>query len=134
MCICAAENVRDIFSQTTVHHHIPFNWDCEFIRLHFGHDSKKHLSYLEFTQFLQVRRSYSHADLFFRFVFYLTIFTLSLVVSCFLRSCSWSMHARRLPRRTKGRMASSPPWTSVTLWPPSDTTCSHLLWRRTLSQ
>uniref|UniRef100_A0A8C9VCB0 Solute carrier family 25 member 12 n=1 Tax=Scleropages formosus TaxID=113540 RepID=A0A8C9VCB0_SCLFO len=43
----------DIFSQTTVHHHIPFNWDCEFIRLHFGHDRKKHLSYLEFTQFLQ---------------------------------------------------------------------------------
>lgn len=48
------ENVRDIFSQTTVHHHIPFNWDCEFIRLHFGHDRKKHLSYAEFTQFLQV--------------------------------------------------------------------------------
>uniref|UniRef100_A0A4W6EZ63 Solute carrier family 25 member 12 n=1 Tax=Lates calcarifer TaxID=8187 RepID=A0A4W6EZ63_LATCA len=47
------ENVRDIFSQTTVHHHIPFNWDCEFIRLHFGHDRKKCLSYLEFTQFLQ---------------------------------------------------------------------------------
>ncbi|MFT7799534.1 calcium-binding mitochondrial carrier protein Aralar1-like [Arapaima gigas] len=47
------ENVRDIFSQTTVHHHIPFNWDCEFIKLHFGHDRKKHLSYLEFTQFLQ---------------------------------------------------------------------------------
>ncbi|XP_063069483.1 electrogenic aspartate/glutamate antiporter SLC25A12, mitochondrial-like isoform X2 [Engraulis encrasicolus] len=47
------ENVRDIFSQTTVHHHIPFNWNCEFIRLHFGNDRKKHLSYLEFTQFLQ---------------------------------------------------------------------------------
>ncbi|XP_071388020.1 electrogenic aspartate/glutamate antiporter SLC25A12, mitochondrial-like isoform X3 [Centroberyx affinis] len=47
------ENVRDIFSQTTVHHHIPFNWDCEFIRLHFGHERKKHLSYPEFTQFLQ---------------------------------------------------------------------------------
>uniref|UniRef100_A0A665VUK3 Calcium-binding mitochondrial carrier protein Aralar1-like n=1 Tax=Echeneis naucrates TaxID=173247 RepID=A0A665VUK3_ECHNA len=47
------ENVRDIFSQTTVHHHIPFNWDCEFVRLHFGHDRKKCLSYLEFTQFLQ---------------------------------------------------------------------------------
>uniref|UniRef100_A0A8C7L510 Solute carrier family 25 member 12 n=2 Tax=Oncorhynchus kisutch TaxID=8019 RepID=A0A8C7L510_ONCKI len=46
-------NVRDIFSQTTVHHHIPFNWDCEFIRLHFGSDRKKNLSYLEFTQFLQ---------------------------------------------------------------------------------
>lgn len=47
------ENVRDIFSQTTVHHHIPFNWDCEFIRLHFGNDRKKSLSYLEFSQFLQ---------------------------------------------------------------------------------
>uniref|UniRef100_A0A8C8MNG5 EF-hand domain-containing protein n=1 Tax=Oncorhynchus tshawytscha TaxID=74940 RepID=A0A8C8MNG5_ONCTS len=47
------ENVRDIFSQTTVHHHIPFNWDCEFICLHFGHDRKKSLGYLEFTQFLQ---------------------------------------------------------------------------------
>uniref|UniRef100_A0A4W4GW97 EF-hand domain-containing protein n=1 Tax=Electrophorus electricus TaxID=8005 RepID=A0A4W4GW97_ELEEL len=47
------ENVRDIFSQTTVHHHIPFNWDCEFIHLHFGQDLKKHLNYLEFTQFLQ---------------------------------------------------------------------------------
>uniref|UniRef100_A0A4W4GW64 EF-hand domain-containing protein n=1 Tax=Electrophorus electricus TaxID=8005 RepID=A0A4W4GW64_ELEEL len=39
--------------QTTVHHHIPFNWDCEFIHLHFGQDLKKHLNYLEFTQFLQ---------------------------------------------------------------------------------
>ncbi|XP_008276927.1 calcium-binding mitochondrial carrier protein Aralar1 [Stegastes partitus] len=47
------ENVRDIFSQTTVHHHIPFNWDCEFIRLHFGHERNKNLSYAEFTQFLQ---------------------------------------------------------------------------------
>ncbi|XP_037344375.2 electrogenic aspartate/glutamate antiporter SLC25A12, mitochondrial-like [Pungitius pungitius] len=47
------ENVRDIFSQTTVHHHIPFNWDCEFIRLHFGHERRKNLSYTEFTQFLQ---------------------------------------------------------------------------------
>lgn len=51
--------MRDIFSQTTVHHHIPFNWDCEFIRLHFGHDGKKDLSYLEFTQFLQVRWLYT---------------------------------------------------------------------------
>ncbi|CAN9497766.1 unnamed protein product [Ophioblennius macclurei] len=47
------ENVRDIFSQTTVHHHIPFNWECDFIRLHFGHERKKNLSYAEFTQFLQ---------------------------------------------------------------------------------
>ncbi|OWK00070.1 SLC25A12, partial [Cervus elaphus hippelaphus] len=46
------ENVKEIFGQTTIHHHIPFNWDCEFIRLHFGHNRKKHLNYTEFTQFL----------------------------------------------------------------------------------
>uniref|UniRef100_A0A8C6GPR6 EF-hand domain-containing protein n=1 Tax=Mus spicilegus TaxID=10103 RepID=A0A8C6GPR6_MUSSI len=48
------ENVKEIFGQTIIHHHIPFNWDCEFIRLHFGHNRKKHLNYVEFTQFLQV--------------------------------------------------------------------------------
>uniref|UniRef100_A0A8B9LVA7 Solute carrier family 25 member 12 n=1 Tax=Astyanax mexicanus TaxID=7994 RepID=A0A8B9LVA7_ASTMX len=53
LCFFVTENVRDIFSQTTVHHHIPFNWNCEFIHLHFGQDRKKRLSYLEFTQFLQ---------------------------------------------------------------------------------
>uniref|UniRef100_A0A4W3IAU5 Solute carrier family 25 member 12 n=1 Tax=Callorhinchus milii TaxID=7868 RepID=A0A4W3IAU5_CALMI len=47
------ENIKEIFNQTTIHHHIPFNWDCEFIRLHFGFDRKKHLTYSEFTQFLQ---------------------------------------------------------------------------------
>lgn len=75
----------------------------------------------------------------FHFAFEATIFTLGILVSSvffffFFRSCSWSMHARHSPKRTKARMASSPPWTSVTLWPPSDTTCSHRLWRRTLSQ
>lgn len=47
------ENVKEIFSQTIIHHHIPFNWDCDFIRLHFGFDRKKNLCYSEFTQFLQ---------------------------------------------------------------------------------
>ncbi|KFO97068.1 Calcium-binding mitochondrial carrier protein Aralar1, partial [Calypte anna] len=46
-------NVKEIFEQTTLHLQIPFNWDCEFIRLHFGHNRKKHLNYAEFTQFLQ---------------------------------------------------------------------------------
>lgn len=64
--ICVfTDNVRDIFSQTTVHHHIPFNWDCEFIHLHFGNDRKKRLSYLEFTQFLQVMDTYTHNVLLF---------------------------------------------------------------------
>ncbi|XP_029461645.1 calcium-binding mitochondrial carrier protein Aralar1 isoform X2 [Rhinatrema bivittatum] len=47
------ENVKEIFEQTIIHHHIPFNWNCEFIRLHFGNNRKKNLSYSEFTQFLK---------------------------------------------------------------------------------
>ncbi|OXB77981.1 UNVERIFIED_CONTAM: hypothetical protein H355_009552 [Colinus virginianus] len=50
-------NVKEIFEQTTIHLQIPFNWDCEFIRLHFGHNRKKHLNYTEFTQFLQELQS-----------------------------------------------------------------------------
>uniref|UniRef100_S4R8L6 Solute carrier family 25 member 12 n=1 Tax=Petromyzon marinus TaxID=7757 RepID=S4R8L6_PETMA len=47
------ENVKEIFSQTTIHQHIPFNWECEFIQLHFGSSHKKSMNYDEFTQFLQ---------------------------------------------------------------------------------
>ncbi|XP_075009322.1 electrogenic aspartate/glutamate antiporter SLC25A12, mitochondrial isoform X2 [Calonectris borealis] len=50
-------NVKEIFEQTIIHLQIPFNWDCEFIRLHFGHNKKKHLNYSEFTQFLQELQS-----------------------------------------------------------------------------
>nr|XP_014352793.1 PREDICTED: calcium-binding mitochondrial carrier protein Aralar2 isoform X1 [Latimeria chalumnae] len=46
------EDVKQVFTQTTIHQHIPFNWDSEFMQLHFGKDRKKHLTYTEFTQFL----------------------------------------------------------------------------------
>ncbi|KAK5911390.1 hypothetical protein CgunFtcFv8_005569 [Champsocephalus gunnari] len=46
------EDVKEVFSQTTIHQHIPFNWDCDFIRMHFGSERVKRLSYGEFTQFL----------------------------------------------------------------------------------
>uniref|UniRef100_A0A6Q2YDA7 EF-hand domain-containing protein n=1 Tax=Esox lucius TaxID=8010 RepID=A0A6Q2YDA7_ESOLU len=45
-------DIKQVFSQTTNHQHIPFNWDSEFMRLHFGMERTKHLSYGEFTQFL----------------------------------------------------------------------------------
>uniref|UniRef100_UPI00358FE3EC electrogenic aspartate/glutamate antiporter SLC25A13, mitochondrial-like n=2 Tax=Myxine glutinosa TaxID=7769 RepID=UPI00358FE3EC len=45
--------VKEIFSQTTSHQHIPFNWDSEFTHLHFGKKRSKKLTYAEFTQFLQ---------------------------------------------------------------------------------
>ncbi|XP_067112440.1 electrogenic aspartate/glutamate antiporter SLC25A13, mitochondrial [Osmerus mordax] len=46
------EDVKQVFGQTTIHQHIPFSWDCEFMRLHFGSERNRHLSYGEFTQFL----------------------------------------------------------------------------------
>lgn len=46
--------MKQVFNQTTIHQRIPFNWDCEFIRLHFGTQRDKQLSYGEFTQFLLV--------------------------------------------------------------------------------
>uniref|UniRef100_G3NUD4 Solute carrier family 25 member 13 n=1 Tax=Gasterosteus aculeatus aculeatus TaxID=481459 RepID=G3NUD4_GASAC len=48
------EDVKHVFSQTTFHQHIPFNWDCEFIRLHFGTRRDRQLIYAEFTRFLLV--------------------------------------------------------------------------------
>ncbi|XP_051245519.1 electrogenic aspartate/glutamate antiporter SLC25A13, mitochondrial isoform X2 [Dicentrarchus labrax] len=50
--VTSFEDVKQVFNQTTIHQHIPFNWDCEFIRLHFGTQRDKQLSYGEFTQFL----------------------------------------------------------------------------------
>lgn len=45
------EDVKQVFGQTTIHQHIPFNWDSEFVQLHFGKERKRHLTYAEFTQF-----------------------------------------------------------------------------------
>lgn len=46
------EDVKQVFGQTTIHQRIPFNWDSEFVQLHFGKERKRHLTYAEFTQFL----------------------------------------------------------------------------------
>uniref|UniRef100_F6X4B8 EF-hand domain-containing protein n=2 Tax=Ciona intestinalis TaxID=7719 RepID=F6X4B8_CIOIN len=47
------DEVKSIFSKTSCHQQIPFNWDCDFVRLHFGSKKEKTLNYFEFTQFLQ---------------------------------------------------------------------------------
>ncbi|XP_043822853.1 calcium-binding mitochondrial carrier protein Aralar2 isoform X2 [Dromiciops gliroides] len=46
------EDVKRVFERTTIHQHIPFNWNSEFVQLHFGKDRKRRLPYVEFTQFL----------------------------------------------------------------------------------
>ncbi len=40
--------------QTTLHQRIPFDMDGEFIRLYFGKDKSRQISYSEFSQFLHV--------------------------------------------------------------------------------
>ncbi|XP_058609137.1 electrogenic aspartate/glutamate antiporter SLC25A13, mitochondrial isoform X2 [Onychostoma macrolepis] len=50
--IATFEDVKQVFGQTTIHQHISFNWNSEFVQLHFGAERKKHLNYGEFTQFL----------------------------------------------------------------------------------
>uniref|UniRef100_A0AAR2JFD4 EF-hand domain-containing protein n=1 Tax=Pygocentrus nattereri TaxID=42514 RepID=A0AAR2JFD4_PYGNA len=50
--VATFDDVKQVFGQTTIHQHIPFNWDSEFVQLHFGKERKKHLNYGEFTQFL----------------------------------------------------------------------------------
>ncbi|XP_051872358.1 electrogenic aspartate/glutamate antiporter SLC25A13, mitochondrial [Pristis pectinata] len=46
------DHIKEIFSQCSIHQHIPFNWNSEFVDLHFGKDKKIPLTYPEFTQFL----------------------------------------------------------------------------------
>lgn len=47
------DEIRKIFSKTSCHQRIPFNWECEFIKFHFGKNLDKTLTYHEFTQFLE---------------------------------------------------------------------------------
>jgi solute carrier family 25 aspartate/glutamate transporter 12/13 len=42
----------DIISKTTLHQRIPFNYDGEFIKLYFGKQKSRQISYSEFSQFL----------------------------------------------------------------------------------
>jgi len=41
-----------ILSKTTLHKKIPFNYDCDFIKLYFGKDKDRQITYSEFSQFL----------------------------------------------------------------------------------
>jgi hypothetical protein len=40
--------------QTTLHQRIPFDMDGEFVRLYFGKEKSRQISYSEFSQFLHV--------------------------------------------------------------------------------
>ncbi|XP_071478145.1 electrogenic aspartate/glutamate antiporter SLC25A12, mitochondrial-like [Diadema antillarum] len=43
---------KEVFGSTEVYQRIPFNFESRFVKLHFGQEKKKELSFVEFTQFL----------------------------------------------------------------------------------
>jgi len=46
------ENFESVMKQTTLNQQIPFDLDGEFVRLYFGKEKQRHVSYSEFSQFL----------------------------------------------------------------------------------
>jgi len=46
------EEFIGILSKTTLHQKIPFNYDCDFVKLYFGKEGKRDITYSEFSQFL----------------------------------------------------------------------------------
>ena len=48
------DNFEEVMKFTTLHQRIPFDLDSEFVKLYFGRDKKRLVSYSEFSQFLHV--------------------------------------------------------------------------------
>lgn len=46
------EEFVGIVTQTSLHRKIPFNFDCDFVKLYFGREGKRDITYSEFSQFL----------------------------------------------------------------------------------
>lgn len=44
----------EVMRKTVLHHKMPFNMDSSFIKLYFGKDKERLISYAEFSQFLHV--------------------------------------------------------------------------------
>lgn len=43
-------------NHTNLQKSVPFDFDSDFVKLHFGHDKKKQITYAEFTQILHVNK------------------------------------------------------------------------------
>lgn len=52
-CLCADE-FAEVMRKTVLHQKMPFNMDSSFIKLYFGKDKQRLISYAEFSQFLHV--------------------------------------------------------------------------------
>ena len=49
-----SDEFEDIINHTTLNREIPFNFDCDFIKLHFGTKKDRKITYSEFTQLIHV--------------------------------------------------------------------------------
>ena len=49
------EEFAEVIKQTTLHGKVPFDLDGGFIKLYFGKDKRRVVTYTEFSQFLHVR-------------------------------------------------------------------------------
>ena len=50
------DEFEDVLSHTTLHYKHPFNFNSDFIKLHFGRKKQRNVSYGEFTQLIHVSR------------------------------------------------------------------------------
>lgn len=60
--IYIAGEFEDIIKHTTLNREIPFNFNSEFISLHFGKDKQRKITYSEFTQLIHVRFTFCFED------------------------------------------------------------------------
>ncbi|KAF8571075.1 hypothetical protein P879_04870 [Paragonimus westermani] len=51
------EDFEEVFRLTTPHRSIPFDFDCDFINLHFGKKKSRQLNYHDFTQIIHIHFS-----------------------------------------------------------------------------
>lgn len=58
-----ADEFVEVMRKTVLHQKMPFNMDSIFIKLYFGKDKKRLISYAEFSQFLHVSILHLIADL-----------------------------------------------------------------------
>ena len=52
--IIISDEFKDLVHHTTLNERIPFNFDSDFIKLHFGEDRLRRISYTEFSQLIHV--------------------------------------------------------------------------------
>lgn len=51
-----ADEFCEVIKHTVLHKKVPFNFNSDFVKMYFGKDKKRSVTYHEFSQFLHVSR------------------------------------------------------------------------------